>query len=161
MLYRMSQSGIGHGSFLPSSALFNSLVHHQDHNIPYPRSSGARFCSAGKLLFQIFSRLIFFRITGICPSLSSSVGMLICFGRPSYLRRVNSKTTDSSATPRSLSVNQTFASTLGLAPHGLAVSTGSTPYGLLYPPVAQSPTGDPSVSISSFYNQDRVSRCGI
>ena len=74
-------------------------------------------------------------------------GMLICFGRPSYLRRVSNKMTDSSTTPRSLFVNQNYNSNLGS--HNLAVSSSSTPYGIIYPPVAQ--------SISSFYNQDRVS----
>jgi hypothetical protein len=69
-------------------------------------------------------------------------------------RRVNSKTSDTSTTPRSLSVNQAYTSSL--VQHSLAASSNTTPYGLLYPPVAQSPTGDPSVSISSFYNQDRV-----
>lgn len=39
----------------------------------------------------------------------------------------------------------------------MTTSSNTAPYGILYPPVAQSPTGDPSVSISSFYNQDRVS----
>ena len=72
--------------------------------------------------------------------------MLICFGRPSYLRRVSNKMTDSSTTPRSLYVNQNYNSNLGS--HNLAVSSSSTPYGIIYPPVAQ--------SISSFYNQDRV-----
>ncbi|XP_046440628.1 GATOR complex protein WDR59-like isoform X2 [Daphnia pulex] len=124
--FRLPQTGLGHPGFLQNGGLFGSLTHHQDHNIPYPRSSGARFCSAG---------------------------MLICFGRPSYLRRVNSKTSDTSTTPRSLSVNQAYSS--NLVQHSLVASSNTTPYGLLYPPVAQSPTGDPSVSISSFYNQDR------
>ena len=91
--------------------------------------------------------------------LAISTGMLICFGRPSYLRRVSNKTTDSSTTPRSLYVNQNYNSALGIGAHNLTVSSNSTPYGLIYPPVAQSPTGDPTVSISSFYNQDRV--CNI
>ncbi|KAI9557296.1 hypothetical protein GHT06_017122 [Daphnia sinensis] len=124
--FRLPQTGLGHPGFLQSAGLFGTLTHHQDHNIPYPRSSGARFCSTG---------------------------MLICFGRPSYLRRVNNKTSDTSTTPRSLSVNQAYSSSL--APHNMTTPSNTAPYGILYPPVAQSPTGDPSVSISSFYNQDR------
>ena len=71
------------------------------------------------------------------------------------MRRVNNKASDSSTTtPRSLSVNQAYTASLG--PHNMNVANNSTSYGLLYPPVAQSPTGDPTVSISSFYSQDRV-----
>lgn len=81
--------------------------------------------------------------------------MLICFGRPSYLRRVNNKTSDTSTTPRSLSVNQAYSSSL--VPHSITATSNAPSYALMYPPVAQSPTGDPSVSISSFYNHDRVS----
>ncbi|XP_059350855.1 GATOR complex protein WDR59-like isoform X2 [Daphnia carinata] len=124
--FRLPQTGLGHPGFLQSAGLFGTLTHHQDLNIPYPRSSGARFCSTG---------------------------MLICFGRPSYLRRIHNKTFDASATPRSLSVNQAYSSSL--APHNMTTPSNAAPYGILYPPVAQSPTGDPSVSISSFYNQDR------
>ncbi|CAG7723770.1 unnamed protein product, partial [Allacma fusca] len=52
-------------------------------NVPFPRTSGARFCS---------------------------VGMLICFGRPSYLRRV--KLNCDAGTPRSLSALGPFLSQL-------------------------------------------------
>lgn len=52
-------------------------------NVPFPRTSGARFCS---------------------------VGMLVCFGRPSYLRRIKSNT--DSGTPRSLSALGPFLSQL-------------------------------------------------
>lgn len=55
--YRIPQPGLGHSSFLQSGSMFNSLTH-QDHNIPYPRSSGARFCSAGKGFF-LLSTLFF------------------------------------------------------------------------------------------------------
>jgi hypothetical protein len=44
----------GH-SFLQSSTLFG-LSHHSDHNIPYPRSSGARFCSAG-IMYSLYMRV--------------------------------------------------------------------------------------------------------
>ena len=44
---RLAQSSHGHAGFLQTNALYSSLTHNQDHNVPYPRSSGARFCSAG------------------------------------------------------------------------------------------------------------------
>lgn len=51
---RLAQSSHGHAGFLQTNALYSSLTHNQDHNVPYPRSSGARFCSAGN--DQLFSK---------------------------------------------------------------------------------------------------------
>ena len=44
--YRLPQSNHAHLSFLQANPLF--AAHNQDYNIPYARTSGARFCSAGK-----------------------------------------------------------------------------------------------------------------
>jgi len=129
--YRLPQNGHGHSSFLQANGLFSSINHNQDYNIPYARSSGARFCSAG---------------------------MLICFGRPSYLRRVSNKTSESSTTPRSLFVNQQQFGLINKFEHKLSGASNGTSYGMLYPPVAQGPSDDPTVSISMIYNQDRRQR---
>jgi hypothetical protein len=77
----------------------------------------------------------------------------VCFGRLPYARR--SSTRLESPTPRSLSAlgGNLNSFTLG----GSSVASANQ-YSLMYPPVAQSPTGDPNVSITSFYFQDRVSK---
>jgi hypothetical protein len=54
-------------------------------NVPFPRTSGARFCA---------------------------VGMLICFGRPSYLKKVKSNC--DSGTPRALSALGPYLSQVAL-----------------------------------------------
>jgi hypothetical protein len=55
--YRLPQNNHAHLSFLQANPLF--AAHNQDYNIPYARTSGARFCSAGKksLKAEIFRRI--------------------------------------------------------------------------------------------------------
>ncbi|XP_069692365.1 GATOR2 complex protein WDR59 isoform X2 [Periplaneta americana] len=106
--------------YLEPSSIYGSF---QDAYIPFPRTSGAKFCS---------------------------VGVLVCFGRPPFARRQSTRL--ESPTPRSLSALGGNLSSFTL---GGSSSTSSTQYSLMYPPVTQSPTGDPNVSITSFYFQDR------
>ncbi|XP_076318578.1 WD repeat domain 59 isoform X2 [Tachypleus tridentatus] len=102
----------------------------QDASVPFPRTSGARFCGSD---------------------------FLVCFGRPPHLQRMNAPT---ELTPRSLSALGAY-----LSSHILPIKSRSTPtssqYHLMYPPVARSPTGDSSVSISSFYYQEKAHKLKI
>lgn len=87
--------------------------------------------------------------------LHPSTDMLVVFTRPSHLQRINAPTDD---TPRSLSALSAYlASHVVLPLKGRTTSSSPAQYNLVYPPMAQSPSGDTSVSISSFYHQDRVS----
>lgn len=47
LTYRPPQNSHSHASFLQTNPLYGAVGHNQDYNVPYPRSSGARFCSAG------------------------------------------------------------------------------------------------------------------
>ncbi|GFG32156.1 hypothetical protein Cfor_09334, partial [Coptotermes formosanus] len=107
-------------SYLEPSNIYGSF---QDAYIPFPRTSGAKFCS---------------------------VGILVCFGRLPYARRSSARL--ESSTPRSLSALGGSLSSFALGGSSVA---STNQYSLMYPPVAQSPTGDPNVSITSFYFQDR------
>ncbi|XP_021927704.1 GATOR complex protein WDR59-like isoform X3 [Zootermopsis nevadensis] len=107
-------------SYLESSNIYGSF---QDAYIPFPRTSGAKFCS---------------------------VGILVCFGRPPFARRLSTRL--ESPTPRSLSALGGNLNSFNL---GGSSSASTSQYSLIYPPVTQSPTGDPNVSITSFYFQDR------
>ncbi|PSN51284.1 WD repeat-containing protein 59 [Blattella germanica] len=107
-------------SYLETANIYGSF---QDAYIPFPRTSGAKFCS---------------------------VGVLVCFGRPPFARRLSTRL--ESPTPRSLSALGGNLNSFNL---GGSSSTNTSQYSLMYPPVAQSPTGDPNVSITSFYFQDR------
>lgn len=49
--YRLPPTNHGHSGYLSANPLFSTLPHNQDYNIPYPRSSGARFCSVGPFIF--------------------------------------------------------------------------------------------------------------
>ena len=75
----------------------------------------------------------------------------MCFGRLPYARRSSARL--ESPTPRSLSALGGNLNSFALG--GSSVASANQ-YSLMYPPVAQSPTGDPNVSITSFYFQDRV-----
>ncbi|KFM67155.1 WD repeat-containing protein 59, partial [Stegodyphus mimosarum] len=98
----------------------------QDVSVPFPRTSGARFCGAD---------------------------LLVVFTRPSHLHRINAPTDD---TPRSLSALSAYlASHVVLPLKGRTASSSPAQYSLVYPPLAQSPSCETSVSISSFYHQDR------
>ncbi|XP_055933393.1 GATOR complex protein WDR59-like isoform X2 [Argiope bruennichi] len=115
----------------PSKQVFNPLSHYgfQDVSVPFPRTSGARFCGAD---------------------------LLVVFTRPSHLHRINAPTDD---TPRSLSALSAYlASHVVLPLKGRTASSSPAQYNLIYPLLAQSPSGDASVSISSFYHQDRKQR---
>ncbi|GFY67711.1 GATOR complex protein WDR59 [Trichonephila inaurata madagascariensis] len=115
----------------PAKQVFNPLSHYgfQDVSVPFPRTSGARFCGAD---------------------------LLVVFTRPSHLQRINAPTDD---TPRSLSALSAYlASHVVLPLKGRTASSSPAQYNLIYPPLAQSPSGDASVSISSFYHQDRKQR---
>ncbi|XP_071035553.1 GATOR2 complex protein WDR59 isoform X2 [Parasteatoda tepidariorum] len=107
---------------------FNPPSHYgfQDVSVPFPRTSGARFCGAD---------------------------LLVVFTRPSHLQRINAPTDD---TPRSLSALSAYLAShvvLPLKSHGSTSSPAQ--YSLVYPPLTQSPNEAP-VSISSFYHQDRI-----
>lgn len=134
------------GTFVQTNSLELNLLHHEfEASLLSKKKTGICLYVVWCMLFSIEMMVV----------IGCYSGLLICFGRPSYLRRVTNKTSDSSTTPRSLFVNQPqYASNLGL-PHKQCTSNDAT-YGMLYPPVAQHPTGDPSVGISLFYNQDRV-----
>lgn len=86
--------------------------------------------------------------------------LLVVFTRPSHLHRINAPTDD---TPRSLSALSAYlASRVVLPLKGRTASSSPAQYSLVYPvqpgvSLAQSPSGEASVSISSFYHQDRVS----
>jgi hypothetical protein len=58
-----------------------------------------------------------------------------------------------SPTPRSLSA---LGGNLNSFTLGGSSASSTNQYSLMYPPVAQSPTGDPNVAVTSFYFQDRV-----
>jgi hypothetical protein len=58
-----------------------------------------------------------------------------------------------SPTPRSLSALGGNLNSFNL---GGSSAASTNQYSLIYPPVAQSPTGDPNVAVTSFYFQDRV-----
>ncbi|KAK2724947.1 GATOR2 complex protein WDR59-like isoform X2 [Artemia franciscana] len=105
--------------------LDNVSAGRRDMSVPYPRSSGARFCSAG---------------------------MLVCFGRPSYSKRVPTNGPTELKTPRSLSTKKDLLSN--------RASSIESQYGLKYPlqQIGQSPTGEPSTSLSYHYYLDRRSR---
>lgn len=78
-------------------------------------------------------------------------GLLVCFTRPLHMKGLPN---GPDVTPRSLSALIAYAA------NPMQGHPGQTtpPFNLMYPPVAQSPTGDPSVSISAFYYQDRRQR---
>lgn len=90
--------------------------------------------------------------------------MLVVFTRPSHLHRINAPTDD---TPRSLSALSAYlASRVVLPLKGRTASSSPAQYSLVYPvqpgvALAQSPSGDASVSISSFYHQDRDHQVNI
>ncbi|XP_036149984.1 GATOR complex protein WDR59 isoform X3 [Monomorium pharaonis] len=89
----------------------NICANYQDSYIPFPRTSGAKFCC---------------------------VGILVCFGRPSYTRRSSMKPGD--ATPRALSALDN------------SIGNGE-PFMHMYRS-SYVPTND-NMSISSYYFQDR------
>ncbi|XP_054717555.1 GATOR complex protein WDR59-like [Uloborus diversus] len=112
----------------PSKQTFNAASHYgfQDVSVPFPRTSGARFCGAN---------------------------LLVVFTRPSHLHKINAPTDD---TPRSLSALSAYlASHVVLPLKGRTTSSSPAQYSLVYPPLTQSPSGEASVSISSFYHQER------
>jgi len=108
----------------------NICANYQDSYIPFPRTSGAKFCCVGTyiLVFQLHVFLIVFWI-----------GILVCFGRPSYARRVSIKPGD--ATPRALSA--------------LDNSIGNSESFMPMYRSSYVPTND-NMSISSYYFHDRV-----
>ncbi|KAG8200611.1 hypothetical protein JTE90_022233 [Oedothorax gibbosus] len=113
----------------PDKPVFNIPNHYgfQDNSVPFPRTSGARFCGAD---------------------------MLVVFTRPYHLQRINAPTDD---TPRSLSALSAYlASHMVLPLKGRTTSSSPAQYSV-YQPLTQSPS-DTSVSISSFYHQDRKQR---
>ncbi|GIY95576.1 GATOR complex protein WDR59 [Caerostris extrusa] len=115
----------------PTKQAFNSLSHYgfQDVSVPFPRTSGARFCGAD---------------------------LLVVFTRPSHLQRINAPTDD---TPRSLSALSAYlASHVVLPLKGRTTTSSPAQYNIIYNPLAQSPSTETSVSISSFYHQDRKQR---
>ncbi|XP_020283818.1 WD repeat-containing protein 59 isoform X2 [Pseudomyrmex gracilis] len=95
------------GNFLSSP---NMCANYQDSYIPFPRTSGAKFCS---------------------------VGMLVCFGRPSYARRSSLKPGET--TPRALSALDN------------SIGNGES-FMHMY---RSSYVSSNDVSISSYYFQDR------
>nr|CAD7194662.1 unnamed protein product [Timema douglasi] len=103
--------------FLEQSSIYSSF---QDAYIPFPRTSGAKFCSAG---------------------------LLVCFGRPPFSRRMSTRL--ESPTPRSLSALGGNLSSFNL---GGGHSTSTAQYSMMYSPAIQTPTGDP---LTSFFFQER------
>ncbi|XP_067001039.2 GATOR2 complex protein WDR59 [Anabrus simplex] len=106
-------------SFLETSNIYGSF---QDAYIPFPRTSGAKFCS---------------------------VGTLVCFGRPPVTRRLSTRL--DSPTPRSLSALGGNLSSFHLG----GSPSNSSQYSLMYPTVGGGSSGDPAMSLSSFYFQER------
>ncbi|GLG98684.1 GATOR complex protein WDR59 [Gryllus bimaculatus] len=94
----------------------------QDAYIPFPRTSGAKFCS---------------------------VGLFVCFGRPSLARRTSTRL--DSPTPRALSALGGNLSSFTLS----GSPTGNSQYSLMYSSVGQGSSADAPMSITSFYFQDR------
>ncbi|KAK7790146.1 hypothetical protein R5R35_009355 [Gryllus longicercus] len=106
-------------SFLESNNIYGSF---QDAYIPFPRTSGAKFCS---------------------------VGLFVCFGRPSLARRTSTRL--DSPTPRALSALGGNLSSFTLS----GSPTGNSQYSLMYSSVGQGSSADAPMSITSFYFQDR------
>ncbi|XP_071547445.1 GATOR2 complex protein WDR59 isoform X3 [Panulirus ornatus] len=97
---------------------------YQDHRVPFPRTSGARF---------------------------SSAGILVCFARPTFMRKGSSRT--ESSTPRSLSA-------LGASITNFMLQISSTvptspKYNYMCPTSNHSPSTEQSISISNYYYQDK------
>ncbi|XP_076291002.1 WD repeat domain 59 isoform X2 [Lasioglossum baleicum] len=101
-------------NFLSSS---NMYTNYQDAYIPFPRTSGAKFCC---------------------------VGILVCFGRASYTRRMSMK--PESTTPRALSA---LGNGIGNGEHFMHMYSNS---------YVQS---NENIPISSFYFQDRKMSRGL
>lgn len=86
----------------PSSSLFPSI---NVSNVPFPRTSGARFCFVGNVYTWLRQFATFIVMQGLIV-----LGALIVFGRPAYLRRV--KSSADNVTPRSLSALGEFLTQL-------------------------------------------------
>lgn len=127
-------------------------------SVPFPRTSGARFCGAGKFIQSLHACRMSIKAIKI-NSYVIVADLLVVFTRPSHLHRINAPTDD---TPRSLSALSAYlASRVVLPLKGRTTSSSPAQYSLVYPvqpgvTLAQSPS-EASVSISSFYHQDRVS----
>ncbi|XP_063862216.1 GATOR2 complex protein WDR59-like isoform X2 [Scylla paramamosain] len=105
----------------PTGQVYGS---YQDHRVPFPRTSGARF---------------------------SSADVLVCFARPTFLKKGSSRT--ESSTPRSLSALAAYITNV-LPQISGAVPT-SPKYNYSYPTVSPSPSTDHNISISNYYYQDK------
>ncbi|XP_045623217.1 GATOR2 complex protein WDR59 isoform X2 [Procambarus clarkii] len=97
---------------------------YQDHRVPFPRTSGARF---------------------------SSAGILVCFARPTFMKKGSSRT--ESATPRSLSALGAYIT--NFMPQISGTVPTSPKYNYMYPAISHSPSAEQSISISNYYYQDK------
>lgn len=102
-----------------------------------------------KMEFVFSSRKLSIGFWLLCKYLFSRLGYLVCFTRPAHMKYLPNAP---DVTPRSLCALLAYASN----PMQGHPSQTAPAFNLMYPPVAQSPTGDPNVSISAFYYQDRV-----
>lgn len=127
--YRIPHSS----NFINSTSIFPN---YQDTYIPFPRTSGAKFCCVGEEQPPKYAPQ---SIQTLCIHFP---GTLVCFGRTPYARRPSIK--PESTTPRALSALGAGMSSGGHFPH-------------IYPPYSQSNATD-NISISSFYFHERVSR---
>ncbi|XP_042204351.1 GATOR complex protein WDR59-like isoform X3 [Homarus americanus] len=97
---------------------------YQDHRVPFPRTSGARF---------------------------SSAGILVCFSRPTFMKKGSSRT--ESSTPRSLSALGAYIT--NFMPQMSGTVPTSPKYNYMYPAMSHSPSAEQSISISNYYYQDK------
>ncbi|XP_050688408.1 GATOR complex protein WDR59-like isoform X5 [Eriocheir sinensis] len=109
------QLGTGYGKVYGS---------YQDHSVPFPRTSGARF---------------------------SSADTLVCFARPTFLKKGSLRT--ESSTPRSLSALAAYIT--NVLPQMSSTVPTSPKYNYSYPPISPSPSAEHSISISNYYYQDK------
>lgn len=82
--------------------------------------------------------------------ISILAGILVCFARPTLLKKGSSRT--ESSTPRSLSALGAYIT--NVLPQISATVPTSPQYGYLYP--SPSPSADQNISISNYYYQDKV-----
>lgn len=79
--------------------------------------------------------------------------MLVCFARPTFLKKGSLRT--ESSTPRSLSALAAYVT--NVLPQMSGTVPTSPKYNYSYPPISPSPSADHNFSISSYYYQDKVS----
>ena len=106
------------------------------------------------LLLRWFLQLALFKelLLASCVCNMILTDMLVCFARPTFLKKGASRT--ESSTPRSLSALAAYITNV-LPQISGAVPT-SPKYNYSYPTVSPSPSTDHNISISNYYYQDKV-----